>query len=171
MSKKATEIYMDQVTIGGVAYPPKAKAAVTINIGKMKTIAIPLGQAEGWVNELVVKQVPQASGGGTSIGFDVELLDSKGPYYAAGDSTNREQAYNATPSLTIDFFRVLDGKKTATAGNAVSVQKTDYGYPFINRDGPTHTSPDKFLYLTIIPNNALDATKWEISITYSREID
>lgn len=171
MAKRISELWMDRVTIGSTLYPPakRTHGAISINIGKMKIVRIKMGQAEGWVNELVVKQVPSGSGGGTSIGFTVELLESKIPHYMASD-VNQERAYNATPSATIELFRVLDDKRVAAAGGSVIVQSLDYGFAFFNNDGESQTEAEKYLYLCIIPNNALDVTKWEASLTYLRDI-
>lgn len=165
MSKKYTTLYMDKVS----GEPVTARGAITINIGKMKTIKLPVASSEGWVNELVVKQVPAASGGGTPVGFDIELTDSKLPYYNGSD-VNNEKAYNAAALAMVEMFRVFDNKKTTTAGNAVVMQVIDYGYPFINSDQANETVNQPYLYLTIIPNNALDATKWNVSVTTTKDI-
>lgn len=170
MSKKFTVIYIDKVN----QKPSKARDPISIAASKMKTIKIPSGQSEGWVVELVVKQKINPAGSGSGSGstpypFTVELLDSGIPYFYGSD-VNNERPYTDLPDISIELFRVLDSEKVANAGDALVVQKTDFGYPFINADQVSYTDNEPYLYLTIIPTDAQETTEWEVTMTTIRDI-
>jgi hypothetical protein len=151
--KKTTQLYMTKV--GGL--PAKARSPISITAGKLKVTAVPVGSAEGWLNEVLVKQLT-----GTPVGFAVEVLDSVVPF-AEG-----EHAYNATPAANLDLFQVID-RITATSGNTAKMRVAELGYSFINADGgPTESQP--FLYLVIIPTNAGDDTTWEATVTTTKDV-
>jgi hypothetical protein len=151
--KKTTSLYMTKVN----SKPAKARDILSIAIGEMLTVKVPVGAAEGWLNELVVRQVS-----GTAVAFDVEVLDSEVPYAAGG------RAYNALPAATLDLFRVV-AKISALAGATAVLRESEMGYSYQNADGsPTACEP--YLYLTIIPDNQVTVSTWEVAITTSKEI-
>lgn len=151
--KKTTQLYMDKVN----GAPEKARGVLTIAIGKMLVVKVPVGCSEGWLNELVVKQAS-----GTAVGFSVEVLDSVVPY------TVGEHDYNAAAAATLDLFQVID-KITATAGNVAKLRVAELGYSYINGDGsPTNNEP--YLYLVIIPDNAGTITTWQATITTTKDV-
>lgn len=165
MSKRSTVLYVVQSS----SLPTKSKGALTIAAGKQLSVRVPVISSEGWVNELIVNQVPSGSGGGTSIDYTVELLDSCVPFHG-GDSEDAEVVsnYNAAAAVTVEHFRVVDAV-AATAGNTAKLRSADFGYPFQNADG-TRTHNQAYLYLVIRPNNALDQTQWEASLTTTSDI-
>jgi hypothetical protein len=170
MSKKHTVLYMDKVTIQGVSVPAKAKGAIAINIGKLKTVQIGVASSEGWVSELIVKQVPPGQGGGAAVAFTVELCDSGVPYFLGSDA-NKEKPDNTAPSAPIEMFRVFDAAKAGTVGTALVVLAPDFGYQYINQDQETVTSNQRFLYLTIIPTASANLTKWNVSVTTMQDVN
>jgi hypothetical protein len=151
--KKNTVLYMNKVG----TLPAKAKPVISINIGKLIVVKVPVGSSEGWLNELVVRQVS-----GTAKAFDIEVLDSVVPF-PVGESN-----YNATPAATLDLFRVIN-KIAVTSGATGVLRESEMGYSYQNADGgPTSNEP--YLYLVIIPTNSTDVTTWEVAFTTSREV-
>lgn len=151
--KKNTVLYMNKVN----SLPAKAKAVISVTTGKLIVVKVPVGSAEGWLNELVVRQVD-----GTAKAFDIELLDSVVPFPVG------ESAYNASPAATLDLFRVIN-KISVTSGATGVLRESEMGYSYQNADGGS-TANEPYLYLVIIPANSVDTTTWEAAITTSREI-
>lgn len=134
------------------------QAAIAIAIGKRAVVLIGCSQ-EGKLNRVYVKQKT-----GTSVGFDVRVVDSKLPY---GDEAAAAAAYNAATAATPELFDVI-AKQTATSGNAVDFRDPvgSDGPPFINQDSDTQSNRERKLYLVIIPTNTPDASTWEATVTY-----
>lgn len=163
MSKKHTILYVAKVN----SKPAKAKTPITIPAGQMLTLRLHVGQSEGWVNEVAVKQV-----GGTNVAFTLELLDSEVPYFAGGTIVGDQSTQGTAVAATspVELYRVLDGQKSATAGNAVVVQSPEFGFPYINADQVSQTENRPYLYLTIVPTAAGGDTVWALSVTTTRDV-
>lgn len=167
MSKKSTILYVDK--FGGK--PAKALGALTIAIGKRLSVRLAVAHSEGWVNEVVVKQLPQAAGGGAPITFEVYLLDSCVPFHNSDNATTLYGSanYDAAAGLDPDFFRVVP-KLSATPGSIAELLSQELGYPFLNSDQASQTVNENYLYLCVIPTNAPDQTKWQVVVTTSKSI-
>lgn len=137
----------------------RSKAAIDIGAGLRRTIEIPCF-SEGRVTHLYVKQ-----NGGTNVAFDIELLTSKVPYPVG------TAAYNAAAAQNVGAFRAIPKQTQVTLGNALEFWEA-YGHSFVNQDQASHTLNERKLYLTIIPNNVVDASKWEVTlVTQSDDSD
>lgn len=131
---------------------PRSKAVLAIATGKRRTIQLPVAAAEGRLTAVYVKQAS-----GTNVGFDVEVLSSATPY-PVGASAN----YNAAAGSSVGPLRVI-AKQTATSGNAVEWFEPT-GQPYQNTDQSSQAESQRYLYLTIIPNNSSDASTWEVRV-------
>lgn len=129
----------------------KSLAVISIGTGLRRTLAVRCF-SEGRVTHVYVKQAS-----GTSVAFDVELLASKVPYPVG------TPAYNAAAAQNPGVFRAIPKPAQVTSGNALDYWES-HGHSFINMDQKSHTENERFLYLTIIPDNSVDASTWEATI-------
>lgn len=141
---------------------------IEIAAGKRAVLRIDAGSSEGKVNRVYVKQIAAGSGGGTSIGFTVRVHATSVTY---GDGQGAAANYNAAVGLSPEPFDLIDAL-TVTAGNKAEFRDDigSDGRPFIQEDSDTQSGRGSYLYLVIIPNNALDATKWEATVVLVRDI-
>lgn len=166
MAKATTLLWIDKVS----DKPAKAKGVITIAAGKRLSVRVDAPHSEGWVNEIVVKQVPNGSGGGTAVGFTVQLLDSSLPHHD-GDPTlaSVEAAYDAAALADPEMFQVIDAI-VAASGATAKFRSSNHGTRFVNADQVSHTENQRCLYLTIVPDNAAGQTKWMATITMTKDI-
>lgn len=159
MAKKTTLLFMTKVN----GQPARARPPITISAGMMKTLRLPMGQSEGTIGEVVLHQFS-----GTPVAVTVEVLDSKVPFFNSSDTAG-EQPYTTPPAAFLELFRVMEPLE-AGAGEMIKVRSESAGFPFINADQVSQTLNEPYLYLTIIPDNALDDTVWEMTITGTKDI-
>lgn len=134
-----------------------SQPAITIAAGNRKVIRFKAGLAEGRVCRVFVKQ---ASGGGTSVGFQVRIQSTKETYGDDGTTA----AYNAAVTGQVSLFDVI-APITATAGNAADLRYSQGGDPYQNDDAAGGTERESYLYLVIIPTAAPDQSTWDVAIT------
>lgn len=138
----------------------KVQNAVTITAGNKRCVKLAV-PSMGFLEKLIVSQVPAGSGGGTSVAFTVELLNSVLPFSVG------EHAVATAAAAPLPHHRVqtpADAALSATAGNAATFIDTSYGVGYVNVDG-TYTSNQNALYLLISPTSAGDDTKWNITVS------
>jgi hypothetical protein len=160
MGKRTSVLYTAQVS----GAPPRALGVISIAAGNMVSIRVPIGSSEGWINEVIVRQLT-----GTTVPFTVELLDSQLVYHQSSTQTQFQQAWNTAAAVTIDLYRIVDSV-SGTAGNTAELRTAELGYSFINADQVTDTINQRYVYLTIIPNNTLGSTTWEATVTAMKDI-
>lgn len=139
----------------------RIKGSISIPAGKRGVIKLAVGFSEGFIKQLYVRQIPSSAGGGTPVNFSVNLYSSKIPF---GDGTTPVNELDP-PNGDDGLYSVINGNKTATAGNPVSFHIFEGdGYAFFN-DDQINQDIQPYLYLVITPQGSLTTTKWIFSIT------
>ena len=138
----------------------KVQDAISITAGNKKCVKLVV-PSMGFMEKLVVSQVPSGSGGGASVAFTVELLNSVLPF-AEG-----ETAVATAAAAPLEHHRIpppVDAPLAASAGAVVSYVDPSYGIGYVNADG-TYAANQNAVYLIINPTSAAGTTKWNILLS------
>lgn len=148
-----SKVYVRRYTDNGT---PLAKPPITVTVGMQRSVEIPF-PSEGYLTRLTVKQTD-----GTSVGFDIELLDSMVPYPPG------ETVVGAAAADDVELYRIIP-QQNVSAGNTLELINNEHGYPFHNTDG-TYTANQRKIYMLIVPDGAVDDTTYEVSFTAHTDV-
>lgn len=136
---------------------PKSLPSITIDSGNIRCIQVGF-PSEGYLTRLVVAQTA-----GTSVAFNVDLLDSKIPYPPG------EYPSGTLPLDNLQIYQIISTQNIEAPGTILELINSNYGYPFHNADG-TYTANQRYLYLVIYPISASTQTTWDVSLTAHTDV-
>lgn len=138
-------IYVKRFTNNG---SPKSQPAITIAIGTKRCVAVGFN-SQGTISRLTVKQA-----GGTPCGIVAELFDSVIPFPPG------EYPLNGLPADDLSLYRIMP-PMDGPAGAGIENLDSQQGYKYQNQDGG-FTNNQRFIYLLLIPQQAVDLTTWDV---------
>lgn len=138
-------VYVKRFTNNG---SPKAQPAITIDTGMKRCVAVGFN-SQGTISRLTVKQA-----GGTPCGVVADLFDSTIPFPPG------EYPVNAPPADDVSLYRILPSQ-TGASGTGIETLENQMGYKYQNQDGG-FTNNQRFVYLLLTPQGAVDLTTWEV---------
>lgn len=147
-----SNIYTAAYTLKAVA---KARPPLAVAAAKKVVFALDF-PAEGFLERLVVYQLPEADDGGAPVDFSVELLNSLVPYEPG------EYDPAAVPADNLEPYRIQmppTAPMTALAGDVLSLASNEYGTAWRNLDGGP-SDGQRYVYLLIEPDGAIEETQW-----------
>jgi|SRR5947209_1641634 len=138
-------VYVKRFTNNG---SPKSLPAITVTAGMKRSVAVGFN-SQGTVSRVTVKQT-----GGTPCGVVVELFDSLVPFPPG------EYSVAAAPADDVSLYRIMP-PMDGPAGAGIENLDHQVGYKYHNQDGG-FTDNQRFIYLLIVPQGAVDMTTWDV---------
>src|SRR5262245_19426346 len=162
-----TAIFSDEAnTVNLARRPPWGSIGPSLSVtgGNLLVARVSLPRGGGRVQRVVVKQRGAAAGGGTAVGFAVDLVTSTRPFGAGVPPISQTLPY--TYAEPVELYQVLTQITQSTAGSP-GAYRADQGTAFVNQDSDS-VNQKRELYLVITPTGAAGATKWDaaVDITY-----